>query len=113
MGRILTSPGTLWPRGIYCNIDDRIWSHPPQENEEEKVEHSQQSKNAACHRATVRDEPVQSLVHRQHSLSCHAVVHLAGERPRMSARRHENPGPTRTKSALETETKGTDISLLL
>lgn len=57
------SPGALWPCGIYCDIDERIWSHPSQEKEEEKVEYSQQSKNAACYWATVRDESVQSFVH--------------------------------------------------
>lgn len=58
------SPGTPGPCGIHCNIDVRIWSNPSQENKEEKVEYSQQSKYVTCYWATVRDESIQSSFHR-------------------------------------------------
>lgn len=70
------SPGSPWPSSIYCNINERVWSHPLQENEEEIAEHSQQSKHVARHRATVWDEPVQSLVHWQNSFLRHSLIHL-------------------------------------
>lgn len=72
----LTSPGSPWPSSIYSNINDRVWSHPLQEKEEEIADHRQQSKNVACHWATMRDEPIQSLVYWQHSFLRHTLVHL-------------------------------------
>lgn len=61
--RTVISPGTQWPRGIDCHIDERIRSHPSQESEEEEVNYGQQSKNAARDRAAVSHESVQAFVH--------------------------------------------------